>query len=127
MWLFTTCGFFSVVAHRDEPDTIVVRARLREDLEALRVHHLPDMEIVEGGGTDYAYRAFVSRDEWEHIAQQLARGIDYPNFKTAVSERRGPDLAHPYYEVWRVMHRVQSEASGKSSRSGAVDSEHHLG
>lgn len=127
MWLFTTIGFFSVVVHRDDPDTILIRARVREDLEALRRHHLPDMEVVEGGGTDYAFRAFVSRDEWEHVAQQLAREIDYPNFKTAATERQGRKRTHPYYEVWRVMHRVQSEASGKSERSSSIDSEHHLG
>ena len=127
MWLFTTIGFFSVVAHRDDPETILIRARVREDLERMRRHHLPDMEIVEGAGTDYAFRALVSRDEWEHVAQQLARGIDYPNFKSAVSERHGADRAHAYYDVWRVMHRVQSEASGNSPRNGGIDSEHHLG
>ena len=36
MWLFTTQGFYSVVAHRRDPDRLLVRARAREDLEALR-------------------------------------------------------------------------------------------
>ena len=127
MWLFTTIGFFSVVAHADDPRTILIRARVREDLDELRVHHLPDLEIVEGAGTDYAFRAFVSRDEGEHVAQQLAQSVDYPNFKTAVAERHSDERAHRYYEVWRVMHRLQSGASGKSSRSDTIDSEHHLG
>ena len=127
MWLFTTIGFFSVVAHRDDADTLLIRARVRGDLDALRVHHLPDIEILEDAGTDYAFRAMVSRDEWEYAAQQMVRDIDYPNFKQAVSERQGPDRAHAYYEIWRVMHRVQSSASGNNSRSGPVDSEHHLG
>lgn len=108
MWLFTTLGFFSVVAHRDDPDTFLIRARVREDLDALRVHHLPDLEIVENAGTDYAFRAFVSREEWEHAAQQLAREIDYPNFKNAVAARQGPERAHRYMEIWEVMHRLQS-------------------
>ena len=29
MWLFTTQGFYSVVAHRDDPETLIVRARTR--------------------------------------------------------------------------------------------------
>jgi hypothetical protein len=36
MWLVTTQGFYSVVAHRGDPDRVLVRARVREDLEALR-------------------------------------------------------------------------------------------
>ena len=105
MWLYTTIGFFSVVAHRDDPRAILIRARVREDLAALRRHHLPDIEIVEG--SDYPYEALVSRDEWEHAAQQLSQSIDYFDED--------------------AMQRVQSEASGNSSRSEAADSEHHLG
>ena len=105
MWLFTTIGFFSVVAHRDDPRAILIRARVREDLEALRRHHLPDLQIDEAG--DHTYEALVSRDEWEHAAQQLAQAIDY--FDDA------------------AMQRLQSLASGNSSRSDATDSEHHLG
>lgn len=108
MWLFTTLGFFSVVSHRDDPGTVLIRARVRDDLDALRVHHLPDLEIVENADADYAFRAFVSRDEWEHAAQQLARDIDYPNFKDAVAARQGAARAHGYMEVWEVMRRLQS-------------------
>jgi hypothetical protein len=106
MWLFTTIGFFSVVAHRDDPDTILICAHVREHLDALRRHHLPDLEIAADDGT-YAFRALVSRDEWEHAAQQLARGVDYPDDE--------------------AMQRLQSAASGNSSRSSAADGEHHLG
>src|SRR3954454_8877964 len=66
MWLFTTIGFFSVVADPAHADTLKVRARAREDLEALRDHYLPDLEVVESGRTDYRFRAFVHRDEWTH-------------------------------------------------------------
>ncbi len=107
MWVFTTIGFFSVVAHRDDPHTLLVRARVREHLDALRRHHLPDLEIVALDDARYAFAAFVSRDEWEHAAQQLARDVDYAD-----------DGA---------MQRLQSAASGNSSRSEAADSEHHLG
>ena len=105
MWLYTTIGFFSVVAHRDDPGTILIRAHAREHLDALRRHHLPDLEIAGDG--DYGFRALVSRDEWEHAAQQLAQGVDYPDDE--------------------AMQRLQSAASGNSSRSSAADSEHHLG
>ncbi len=107
MWLFTTIGFFSVVADADRPDTLKVRARVREDLEALRDHHLPDLQIVESDHTDYRYRAFVARDEWTHAAEALAAAIDYPNFKSAVAERQGDGRAARYGRVWRTMLRLQ--------------------
>ena len=107
MWIFSTIGFFSVVAHADDAGTIVIRARVREDLDALRRHHLPDLEIGPGGGGGYPFCAMVSRDEWEHAAQQMALAIDYTD-----------DAA---------MQRLQSSASGNSSRSSGAESEHHLG
>lgn len=107
MWLFTTIGFFSVVADPDHPDTLKVRARARADLEALRDRHLPDLEIVETDHTDYRFRAFVHRDEWAHAARALAADIDYPNFKSAVGQRQGAARAKRYGEVWRVMYGLQ--------------------
>ena len=109
MWLFTTIGFFSVVADADHPDTLKVRARAREDLEALRDHHLPDLEIVETDHTDYRYRAFVAHDEWVHAAHALAGTIDYPNFKNAVAERQGRERAARYGRVWRTMLGLQRD------------------
>lgn len=60
MWLITNFGFFSVVEKPDQKDTklLVIRARVKADLEALRKRYIPDMgEIQTGGGTDYKYRA----------------------------------------------------------------------
>lgn len=37
MWLITTQGFYSVVAHRTDPDRVLVRCRTQADIEALRV------------------------------------------------------------------------------------------
>ena len=107
MWLLTTIGFYSVVAHDERPDTVLIRARDREDLAALRRGYLPDLEIVENAGSDYRYRAFVARDEWEHAAQRLAADIDYPNFKNAVAERQGHDRAALYSRIWETLHELQ--------------------
>jgi hypothetical protein len=107
MWLITSIGFFSVVAHADQPDTLLVRGRVRDDLEALRRGYLPDLEIVEGSGTDYQYRAMVSREEWEHAVRGLVADIDYSNFKTAVAERQGPHRARIYARIWMVLHELR--------------------
>ena len=110
MWLFTTIGFFSVVADPAHPDTLKVRARAREDLETLRARYLPDLEIVETDHTDYRFRAFLHRDEWAHAVQALTADIDYPNFKAAVGQRQGPARAKRYAKVWQVMYELQRPA-----------------
>jgi hypothetical protein len=106
MWIFTPIGFFSAVTLRDT-DALVVRARALSDLEALRDHVLPDIEIHETPERDYRWRATVSRDDWEQAVAQLARAIDYPNFKSEVARRQGADRAHRYGEVWSVMYDLQ--------------------
>jgi hypothetical protein len=103
MWLFTTIGFFSVVADPDHPNTVTVRAHTREDLEALRRHHLPDLEISEAGEPEYRFCAWVARDEWTHAAEGLAAAIDYPSFEHAVSERQGGERA----ARWRALLGLQ--------------------
>lgn len=121
MWIFSAIGFFSVVTHPERPEAVLIRARVREDLEALRWHHLPDLEIEVDVLGDYRFRACVARDEWEHAAQGMAAELDYPNFREAVAQRQGRERAARYLEVWRAMHRLQSAASGNGSRSPAVD------
>ena len=87
MWLFTTQGFYSVVADRDDPHRVLVRARARGDIEALR-DQTPDLESIESAGSDYRWRAFVSREDWTKAVAELATAIDYDNFKNAVGDRR---------------------------------------
>jgi hypothetical protein len=108
MWLVTSIGFFSVVAHDHDRRTVLVRARAREDLEALRRRYLPDLEIVENEGSDYRYRALLERSEWEHAAERLAADIDYPNFKDAVHDRQGPDRARLYMRIWSTLRELQA-------------------
>ncbi|MBM3267017.1 MAG: hypothetical protein FJZ01_05140 [Candidatus Sericytochromatia bacterium] len=104
MWLFTAIGFFSVVAHRDSPESLLVRARACEDLAALRERYLPDLSPTEATpSADYPYRATVSRKAFGQALVWLATTIDYDNFKTRVAKAQGADRAHLYSEVWSVM------------------------
>src|SRR5476649_1420039 len=80
MWIFTKHGFFSAVCARQgngkhsqpvDPDRIMVRARLRGHLDALK-KRFPDLlgecEIQESAETDYAYRLFVQKLKWIAVA-----------------------------------------------------------
>ena len=45
MWLLTPIGFFSIVQKPDDTtrNTLTVRARVRQDLESLRLRYLPGL------------------------------------------------------------------------------------
>lgn len=122
MWLFTPHGFYSAVEHRNQPDTIIVRARDADDLEALR-SYIPDLEVVETTNADYRYRAFVSRSEWASAVSTMSRQIDYDNFKNAVKKRQGEHRASVYMRVWSAMLALQPALFG--DRAFLDDSYYH--
>lgn len=111
MWLTTTHGFYSVVQHRDHHDKLVVRARSREDIEALE-SVIPGLEPYSDARADYRWRAVVSRAEWVAAVAQMVVEIDYPNFKSAVAERQGSRRASLYGEVWRTLLALQGKDEG---------------
>ncbi len=122
MWLFTKYGFYSTVCARQgdgshgqpvDPDRIMVRARVRQHLEALKEHFselLAECEIKEFVGTDYAFRIFVEKPIWSHVLAGLSDELDYDNFKSEVARFQGQDGAayeHSLHDVWSVMYRLQ--------------------
>ena len=122
MWIFTKHGFFSAVCARQgdgkhgqsvDPDRIMVRARVREHLDALK-KRFPDLlgqcEIQKSAGTDYAYRLFVQKSAWVQVVAGLAEETDYDNFKSEVARHQGRAWAgyeRSLHEVWSVMHKLQ--------------------
>lgn len=88
MWLFSHIGFFAAVAHRDHPGALLVHARERGDLEALRDRLLPDLEILESGDPDRPFCAIVPRDEWAYAVCRLAEDIDYTEFAVPLDRRQ---------------------------------------
>ena len=122
MWLFSKHGFFSAVCARQgngkhgqpvDPDRIMVRGRLRSQLQSLK-DRFPDFlgecEIQESVGTDYAFRLFVQKSAWMQVVSGLAEETDYDNFKSEVARHQGKEGAayeHALHEVWSVMNRLQ--------------------
>ena len=121
MWLFTTDGFFSAVAHRDDPDTVLVRSRVRED--ALRLQAAVSQgEVTETPDADYRYRVLLPRETWSAYLAAAGDTIDYPNFKNAVAARQGADRARVYAHVWSVMFELQQrEVEGADESAGGTD------
>ena len=122
MWVFTKYGFFSAVYARRgsgghgqpvDPDRVMVRARVRDHLEAL-ADRFPDLlggrPIHESAGTDYAFRLFVAKSAWSQALTALAGETDYDNFKSAVARhqgRAGAAYEDSLHDVWSVMHKLQ--------------------
>ena len=103
MWVFTKHGFYSAVCARQgdgghrqavDPDRVMVRARVRNHLDALK-HRFPellaDCEIKDFAGTDYAYRFFVAKAVWSQVLVGLNEDMDYDNFKSEVARFQGRD------------------------------------
>lgn len=104
MWISTPNSALSIVSKDCGPDELLVRARIRGDIEAT----LPDAVMSEDAASDYRFRARLPREEVAlHIADQV-RGFTYQNFKAEVHE----DGRHSaYMKLWRVMFRFQQEVA----------------
>ena len=99
MWVFLNDSFLSIVAHRQRPKFLLVRARRSEDITVI----FPGARVIEASGSDYEYRAVIKRRVVEDaIAAEVAR-IDYPNFKDSVREPARHDV---YFGVWTHMRRL---------------------
>lgn len=96
MWIMTTRGFYSVVEHREDPDKVMVRARCKEDIDALS-KLIPSAELFELSTSDYAWRVVVSRDQWIDALTEMSHQVDYDNFKNAVESVKHHDA---YMNVW---------------------------
>lgn len=111
MWLFTPIGFFSIVRKRGTT-CLTIRARVREDLEALRDRYLPELSPTIGnGGTDYPWRATATHEAFAEAAKLIVMDIDYPNFKSEVGARQGHSRASRYGAVWNVLYDLAEKDS----------------
>jgi len=109
MWIFTTKGFFSIVKYDGDTSHFVVRSRVKGDIEAMwpnaRVHRWPER--------DYLYRALISKWEVAEAVDLAVQGIDYPNFKDAISDKR---RSYDYGLVWLAMANMQAALEPKSKK-----------
>ena len=108
MWVFNKDGFFSAVQHKDDPGSVVVRARVHEDLLLAC-----DRMGVDGcertlREADYAFRVTVPRALWVAYVRHTANDLlDYTNFKAAVHGE--PDRDRALLRVWQAMHDLQED------------------
>lgn len=110
MWIFTKKGFFSIVQDKDDADYLIVRSRVKGDLENLLQHLAPDDEppsaISEDAGSDYRYRVRALKWTIASLIHDEVNDIDYINFKAAVTVE-DPRRSEYYGMVWAIMCDMQ--------------------
>jgi len=108
MWVVSNVGFFSIVHKPEDPGELTIRARVREDLEALKEFYLPSMsDIIESDDSDYRYRGFASYEAVGAALGEISDDIDYRNFKNEILLKYGAERATIYSEVWGRLFRLR--------------------
>lgn len=122
MWLFTTRGFFSVVAHRDRTDMLLIRARSRDELEQLIQGYGIAARVQSTPRADYPFRIEIPREIFAtQVLPLLSMDINYDNFKDACAQRHpDPEYSHGLLmSIWSSARRfyVSRRAEEKTGRA----------
>jgi hypothetical protein len=123
MWLLTQTGLYSAVAHdasrpgpalempvADHPeDVLLIRSRVEQDLVGmLDALELPRSRAQSTPGADYAWRALLTRVEWEYYLTLEVERLDYTNFKARVQEVQGRERHDAYTRAWSAFRSIQA-------------------
>lgn len=99
MWVCLNSGFLSIVQKRDDPETLLVRARARDHI----TNTFPHAEVFTDKKADYFYRAYIPRSVVALALDSEVHDINYDNFKNSVKD----NLLHDtYLSIWHVIHRA---------------------
>jgi hypothetical protein len=116
-WIFLNDCFISAVQHNDDPDLLVVRARVDGHLEAFLAPHYPTeanrdingIKIERHPNRDYLFRVILPKSEVADLMSYHMKHIDYGNFKDSVGEH---DYHESLYAVWSAMNNLQGLKHG---------------
>lgn len=100
MWIFLNNAFLSAVAHRTQPDALLVRARVAGDIGRV----FPGVIETETPSADYWFRATIPREVVSKAIASQIEAIPYDNFKNSVTEH---DRHDANFETWGAMHQLQ--------------------
>lgn len=108
MWLFLPEGFVSIVAIPSKPAYLMIRARRRKHLLAIK-HTLDAGEIYTTPKSDYRFRMLAPRDAVGDWMRRVVERIDYTNFKDAAHDASPKDQGwhRALGNVWMDMYELQ--------------------
>jgi len=117
MWLFTTQGFISVVAHSEDADTLLVRAR--DEGSLLSLQEATGATLTQTPSADYPCRIEVLREAYgAWVLEEISR-LTYSNFKSHMWSAR-PEFGGALHEVWAAMHAVEAPRVTQEDRERAA-------
>jgi hypothetical protein len=125
MWIFTTRGFFSVVENRENNEQVLIRARVKSDIQEMHKVFfelgLKAGNVAENFYSDYMYRFVAERMDWISVMEHLMLDLRYTNFKDAVYMADPMELRerrhNTYLKVWSDMRQLQSFDSGLNRKA----------
>lgn len=106
MWLMNKNGFFSLVQHNQDEDVLMIRARVRADLEEA----FPDDidQIVETIDGDYRYRISLPREQVKQYVASTLDDLTYTSHaKEEMSAGKEPGRIRAYMSVWSTLGDLQ--------------------
>jgi hypothetical protein len=112
MWHIDKNGAFSIVKKHCEPDELLVRGRVHDDMKRLAGKlNIPESVIIETPTADYRYRMTVKASAFAEYLAATAFAIDYRNFKTSLPFETQLDKkrALAYSAVWSALYKLQQE------------------
>jgi len=100
MWIQFNNAFLSIVENRDNKLELLVRARVKGDIEKV----FPEANVFEDDNADYKYRALISKAKVAARMMLKMTEINYDNFKNSVKETKRKNA---YSNVWVELRKLQ--------------------
>ena len=100
MWIQFNNAFLSIVENRDNKLELLVRARVKGDIEKI----FPEADVFEDDNADYKYRALISKAKVAARMMLKMTEINYDNFKNSVTEITRKNA---YSNVWVDLRKLQ--------------------
>jgi hypothetical protein len=100
MWIYGKDAFVSVVQDRNDAEVLIVRSRVKGDLEVL----WPQAKIEETPYADYGFRTRLERREVAAAVAKEVMEISYSNYKDSITDKRRKPF---YLVVWHAMWEMQ--------------------
>ena len=107
MWIALTEGWLSIVAHRDKPRHLLVRARNPNHIRRT----FPKATMYTDANADYPFRADIPRGVVIDLIINRLEHMRYDNFKATIDDEDYHDAA---LDVWRAMYRYGQDYRGEA-------------
>lgn len=112
MWVFTKDGFFAVAENRNDKDTLLVRARVADDMNRLvNTMEAINMQWVRlpwrDEEADYLFRGIMTKFAWAYYLGYAAREIDYDSLKSYVMQTDGKSRYQVMTVIWNSIAHLE--------------------